>query len=184
MKKYLTLLLINSLLVALILNNNFLDLFNKINNPQSQSKEYFKKLSLRYYGTDKYGKELAIVNQKVCLKSIKDDIIIPSVDALLNIYETYDMAVGNNITKELFPENDSAQNQITIKLLESSILPPFIGLIIIMAMVAGYFIGRKRSKNDLTKLIFNQKKNSGLDDEKNLINVQNKDEFLINFKQK
>ena len=73
-----------------------------------------------------------------------------------------------------------------MQLFESSIMPPLIGVIIILAMAIGYLLGKRRTKKEiaeLTKLNFKQQENFDAEDEIDLRNIKNKDELLLKFKE-
>ena len=184
MKKIFIVLLVIGLLGALITNDNLIHFFQKIKTKQLQKNEYFKKLSLKYYGSPNYGKELALINQTLKLNTIssEEEMIIPSLDALIQFYETYDISLT---TQEVLSNQNaelSPQNLIQRKLFKSSIVPPFVGVIIILAITIGYILGRKRSKRELKLNFHNMNKPSG-EMENDLATIQNKDEILIDYKE-
>ena len=189
MKKFLVILLIIISFSAIITNDNLNSFFSKKKSDLIQRDKYFHKLSFKYYGTPKYNKELALINQAVILNSDLDlnenNLIIPSFDALIHLYETYDMSLANNIVQKVPNNKLSAKNSIKIKLFESSMAPPFVGIVIILAVVLGYILGRKRSKREirLANLSLNPNKKTNNKNEKDLVTVQNKDELLINFRE-
>ena len=100
MKKLLNILIICVLLVTVSTNDHVLRLINKAIGGE---KSYFEELSIKYYGTDMYGKHLAIVNQAVSMDAemTQNDIIVPGRDAIVRLHETYNMQKADMILAQM-----------------------------------------------------------------------------------
>lgn len=136
-------------------------------NPSYQKRlEFFQKLSLKYYGTSDYGKELETVNSSVKITNLSThltELIIPSQDAVSRLKERQTLASTENqprtrlampIVSSSVKEVSTKQTSKEVEHSKSSMLLFVIGLILISAVISlvSYFKYRNRAKNsDLIK---------------------------------
>jgi len=177
-KKFLLVLLIASVLVVLLTSNRVINMFNNSSNQQINRSDYFKKLSLKYYDSDQFGKRLAFINQNVVHED--DALIIPTEASLIRMTGAFDLYAMDQ-KSPIEKANRFSQKSITIAFLEGSIIPPIAGLLILLAVVIGYIWGHNRAA----------KTHDECDDLKNIqyrkainrITVRSNDELVVRFKE-
>lgn len=187
MKKLCALIFIVGLFAALITNDYWLSLFSKMNRTRTTGGDFFRDLSLGYYGTPEYSDELALVNQAVIRNSYLDDhgLIIPSLDAIRRLYETYDFSLAQQIIPQIMGQetNSIFKRYHPIKVFQSSISLPLIGIGFIVAIIIGYLLGKRQNKRELRIAQLNllpkpdKKRNRG----NRLDSIRNNDELLVHF---
>ena len=71
---------------------------------QVQRQEFFEKLSLRYYGTEKYGEALNLVNNHFQIADFSTDeanVMIPSLDAIQRLHQKQTLLVIETMPEEV-----------------------------------------------------------------------------------
>ena len=108
MKRFVLLFLMISLFLAFASNGKIKDYLKQYKIDQVQRSEFFNNLSQKYYGTPKFGNELAIINQKLELKqdTAEYEIIVPSIKSVKRLYENYDISLADEIIQNLNSEKN------------------------------------------------------------------------------
>jgi len=169
MKRSLIVPLVLMLAFALITNSYVINFITDTFRNAGSSDDFFEQLSKKYYGTDNFSNGLAIVNQAILLETGYPDesmMIIPTKRALITLYNNYDMVNGQVVAKRVMEEvalrqgtKDSRYPQ-----LESKVLSPIQGLILMGALILGFLIGKKsnHSIKHITDTSFYPAKQTGV----------------------
>ena len=144
-----------------------------------QRKAFFEQLSVKYYGSPKYYRQLDAVNQKLKFSQLQKhtDIIVPTLNAIQKSYY-------RNLPQTQRNTKEDTRKQGTIYYISpfySSLAHTYIGIIFIIALALGFLLGRlkiRKGNNRNNILSFLNKKTEDDDIEV----VSNRDEFLINYK--
>ncbi len=144
-----------------------------------QRKAFFEQLSVKYYGTPNYYRQLDAVNRKLNFNQLHKhtDIIVPTLNAIQKSYYKNSRQTQRNMKKD-----DDHQSTIwRTSPFYSSLAHTYIGIIFVVALALGFLLGRiKIRKNDDSNNVlsyFNKKK-----DNDDVEIIRNRDEFLIHYK--
>ncbi len=143
MKKIFNGLLILGFALALFTNDHFLNLFHK--NHQDVN-EFYADLSARYYGTPVYGKSLAIINQAAVFQKgmTHSELIVPSREAIIRLYEHYNMTNANRILTNAGLMENKLQRLERHGIQKSVVFFPIGGVLLFAAGVFGYKLSHKK----------------------------------------
>ena len=115
--KLLTVFLMIALLFSFFSNDKLGSSFLKDYLNRVERNEYFRVLSLKYYGTTQYYKELALINQvaKFDQNVSESDFIIPTQESIIRLHENFDMALADSML-QLDDDEKSNPSKTTGKL--------------------------------------------------------------------
>jgi len=148
MKRYVIVPLLIVLAVALFTNNYVIQYIENVFGSNDSVEYYFEKLSEKYYGTNEYSDELALINQAIVNEknSIEEaELIIPTKSALVHLYNSFDMVKGREIADKVLSLDDKLMmfDDRQMHYLRGNIFSPIHGLLLFAAIAIGFIIGKK-----------------------------------------
>jgi len=159
-----------------LLSYNYFSIFRMSQTPGNQQSLYFEKLAFKYYGDRTYGRYLQQLNQNANLETLvsEQQLIVPEKWAMIRFYSENRVSLPSNTNVIDFPSDS---------VFRSSMFHPAIGIVVIVALIIGFLMGRntqgvffKKRKSDSR---ISSRNSEFITDVKEISSYKTRDEFII-----